>query len=818
MASMRSLTNLPTPFAKKYGVDPQLSPLKKSGFTPTLPPSIIPKNAGLFLDPRTERYQRKILKGFTARELDDLGAYPDPNAKESTLNNLIDGILKVENWQSPTPTAPGFPIVASGEAYLVGPNPGTWHAENPVVWQILEPVLKLTSRFLSNINTNILIDAFLFGRFRELPPNKWVRDFPGAPDCYSFHTRKPEDRNPDAAKTALQVAFPKLLVQQKIQLTLEFLHPDSKIRPNVEALGSSHAVTWGDKAEFGFGRQYIYIGLNIDKYQPLLRNDLSISEKLAEQYQCSVTLLHEILHAINFAFSFSYLREHDHYTDYEPFFEEHIFSELGFALETSIFDGIIFPFVEMGRFEKTEDKRDNYPHLGFWLLSYPLSTSFEVSQNQRLLVGARRPRFDSFSPIPSIYFENIQQEGFWDVVVRKFGVSVAKPRCSVHTTGTRGSFTPIKPSPMLAQWKMYSDQYLKGSTDNATSEVIEVALSKLPAEKRAEQLQLKRAMDNRRLQERVDFRSGRSDFATRVREAWDFVNASWNIDKLEISIEKLNIVAELIQEEADQQATQISMFVIRKDKDADHRAHLVELNYYMRKMARAFESDVTQKTKDGTLEKIAKDIIVKLETCLVMLHDKNPEPGLSSKEFYDSTEKKKSAAVVSLLTVLQQFPAPMDKIELDLMLLEAQKAITEPKGIRWGTLGKSILGGTPLFGIPFLSAISKLLLSHDGTLEHKDLYWYLESNERASLEEPNNVCSEPTRLSWLAFWNAKKVAVSTLAVGPAPEISVKSSKRSLTRVDDPSSMTVVASCTRREDDDGVVEAILNQIFWNRFRH
>ncbi len=52
-----------------------------------------------------------------------------------------------------------IPIEANGHAYSdsLGDNPGTWCAGNPTVWGVLEPVLKLASRFLSNIQTNILV-------------------------------------------------------------------------------------------------------------------------------------------------------------------------------------------------------------------------------------------------------------------------------------------------------------------------------------------------------------------------------------------------------------------------------------------------------------------------------------------------------------------------------------------------------------------------------------------------------------------------------------------------------------------------------------
>lgn len=83
--------DLRTAFAKKYGVSDYV-PLKKrrkSGFTPTLPTTTYRK--------QIEEYQRTLLlHGFTARELVDFGAYPDPNAKLTNLTNNIQFIIPIE--------------------------------------------------------------------------------------------------------------------------------------------------------------------------------------------------------------------------------------------------------------------------------------------------------------------------------------------------------------------------------------------------------------------------------------------------------------------------------------------------------------------------------------------------------------------------------------------------------------------------------------------------------------------------------------------------------------------------------------------------
>lgn len=131
-----------------------------------------------------------------------------------------------------------------------------------------------------------------------------------------------------------------------------------------------------------------------------------------------------------------------HYNGKEPFFENDIFSEAGFAVEVSIFGGGTTSYITSSRFEHS-DKRKDHPHLGFYNNSYPLSKRFKVSKNQDILDDAELPREDTFRPIPAHYYESIQQEEFWDLMVKKYGVEVVKPYCPVHTVGYLTKGIPI---------------------------------------------------------------------------------------------------------------------------------------------------------------------------------------------------------------------------------------------------------------------------------------------------------------------------------------------------------------------------------------
>ena len=65
--------------------------IKISGYTPTEPASIIPFTEAEEDDRRNiDNYQKgNLLKGFTARQLVELGVYPDPNTQSISLTNPI---------------------------------------------------------------------------------------------------------------------------------------------------------------------------------------------------------------------------------------------------------------------------------------------------------------------------------------------------------------------------------------------------------------------------------------------------------------------------------------------------------------------------------------------------------------------------------------------------------------------------------------------------------------------------------------------------------------------------------------------------------
>lgn len=132
------------------------------------------------------------------------------------------------------------------------------------------------------ITTITQFDDYFFGDFRELPPEQYRKPTPTSKPCYSFHARAPQARDATELQQALE-GTTNLLLQYNF--TIGFGHPTTGLRPGRPHPGSWDAVTWT------MTNRSLKITLNIDRYQPLLRNDMSPSERHREEhYRAKKTL------------------------------------------------------------------------------------------------------------------------------------------------------------------------------------------------------------------------------------------------------------------------------------------------------------------------------------------------------------------------------------------------------------------------------------------------------------------------------------------------------------------------------------------------
>jgi hypothetical protein len=141
------------------------TPIYNSGISPSLPvqhtalfigfmdkPSWWRKNKGA---PTADGAgMRNKYDGFTLKELVHLGAFPDSAHSKGQQNNLgsIHPIFAQDNWEEDilVQFAGKRKLDPLGKDHNNGLRDGYWTAHNPLVWKVLEPSLKLASKFVEN--------------------------------------------------------------------------------------------------------------------------------------------------------------------------------------------------------------------------------------------------------------------------------------------------------------------------------------------------------------------------------------------------------------------------------------------------------------------------------------------------------------------------------------------------------------------------------------------------------------------------------------------------------------------------------------------
>jgi hypothetical protein len=132
--------------ALKYGVItvPSLAPSGKSGLSPVDRPQVKDTRSlsptGIKERARFIKYQRDSLFGFATWELQDQDCYENVAAKPSNLSmDTLHPLVIQKRWkmtQDPLDIGDGIA--------------GKWDAQNPVVWQVLRPILAIVTRILTN--------------------------------------------------------------------------------------------------------------------------------------------------------------------------------------------------------------------------------------------------------------------------------------------------------------------------------------------------------------------------------------------------------------------------------------------------------------------------------------------------------------------------------------------------------------------------------------------------------------------------------------------------------------------------------------------
>ncbi|KAF7909966.1 uncharacterized protein EAF01_003684 [Botrytis porri] len=192
-----------TPFAGKYGhprgpgheLLREWLPLKKSGLTPASPSVVDWRNlVSADSQKALESYQRTRFWGFTARELEQIGALADIRPgkwhSDSTTGRVdldtvpLHPIFERQHWEREDVIPLHFPKHPCGDGNKFWEIKG-----NDEIWEAIQPALKIATLVLSNIATWQWFDALLNGIYQKIPDDELPENIRGS-DYWRFYPSK----------------------------------------------------------------------------------------------------------------------------------------------------------------------------------------------------------------------------------------------------------------------------------------------------------------------------------------------------------------------------------------------------------------------------------------------------------------------------------------------------------------------------------------------------------------------------------------------------------------------------------------------------
>ncbi|QSZ33143.1 hypothetical protein DSL72_002729 [Monilinia vaccinii-corymbosi] len=392
-------------FKKKYGPQPGRPNDKHSGLTPILP--FISKT-GIAISSRSilrrEEKQRSMFRGFTAKELLDLDANITNSRplKPSDLDSPIHPCFKRSRWLQ---RGPGHDPHSLGTL-----GPGRWVASNDRVWKILQPTLRLVSLLLENINKDFY-DSILRGPRTPIDPDRFPDNPPACATQEALHTlRSYKSRGLPPQDPALQQSRDDLLKGLTEYVSFRFREKsDILVYNGCTALGI-YTDTNGNRSPRAL------ITLDQRNYEPLLRKNITTSERLSYQWRTAITITHECSHAMQGLAEYYRAKESNTLDDWrtkeEPYFENHCIQETGFLMEQFSLGGVIRG--------ETNPKGSLFPTIAFFWTEWPSTYWANYGTNLILKTPPLDPEYN-FYPIPVTHFEDVHQLHFWNHAIKAFG-------------------------------------------------------------------------------------------------------------------------------------------------------------------------------------------------------------------------------------------------------------------------------------------------------------------------------------------------------------------------------------------------------------
>ncbi|CZR58456.1 uncharacterized protein PAC_08348 [Phialocephala subalpina] len=375
----------------------------KSGLTP-IPPNERDRNEDLDI------YQKSLFWGFSTQDIESVGGFAPSYFSLIRLSNPINPVFHQNKWLSEKFNDVSF-------LRLPGNLDGYWQAHDPRVWDILQPVLRLASNFLENHDLVFWWSIVIDRRYKSIED--------GIPDECSgnklIRVRAPlpgRNASPGVRSSGFKEEFDEILKGVNFAIGSGRTELSSGLPHGISGfLSAQHrAGYWG-------GRGTIMIA--VENLEPLLRDNLTPSERLVDEFRIAASLLHEVAHGV-----WSMLCErHGRPKNPEPYFENQCLAELGFSLEQAVLGGVgrpltsisnIKPFTDDTGFSAAGIFHHAWPNAFF--ANYLNVTGLPLAPTLNPL--PRNWYFRDSWILPVAYYDSLNHEDFWTVHARSYSDAI----------------------------------------------------------------------------------------------------------------------------------------------------------------------------------------------------------------------------------------------------------------------------------------------------------------------------------------------------------------------------------------------------------
>ncbi|KAF7881945.1 uncharacterized protein EAF02_006633 [Botrytis sinoallii] len=411
-----------TPFAGKYGhpqgpgheILREWLPLKKSGLTPASP-SVVDWRKLVSADRHRalEDYQRTRFWGFTAHELEQIGALADIRPgkwdSDSTTGRVdlgtvpIHPIFERQHWEREDVIPLHFPKHPYGDGNKFWEIKG-----NDEIWEAIQPALKIVTLVLSNVATWQWFDALLNGMYQKIPDDELPAEIRGS-DYWRFY---PSNLFNYQERTATFNEFLNEIVGSISwgfgigQVSLECFPQDGTY---------TNGITVGPRNSVLNLKGTTFILIAHDLVEPLLNPNLLPEDRALNTFHIVSVVLHELTHAMVTYLS-AKMKGSDSRYDGEPYFMDEPIAETGFSMQSSVFGGIDIPLVsglDLPGKSCGGIVQFNFPSV--WFGGVSGGPVLPPSETQKLW------DIRACYPVPVDWFMGLHDQNFWGFYLRAFG-------------------------------------------------------------------------------------------------------------------------------------------------------------------------------------------------------------------------------------------------------------------------------------------------------------------------------------------------------------------------------------------------------------